>query len=124
MHLPLTGQTTNLLDAAALALLNLIPLPNQPGTTHNFHYQTTTGVNTDDINVRVIHNFGEPAARPGRGRAPGGGGRGHVVTMSILRPLAFSLFGRCSFSTPSVNSARIFSVSISRGSVKVRVKVP
>ena len=33
-------------DAAALALLNLIPPPNQPGTTQNFYYQTTSGVST------------------------------------------------------------------------------
>src|SRR5436190_298172 len=46
------------IDSAALSLLNLFPLPNQPGTKQNFHYQTTAGVNTDDINVRLVHNFG------------------------------------------------------------------
>ena len=63
------------MDSASLSLLNLFPLPNQPGTKQNFHYQTTTGVNTDDINVRLVHNFGQPTPGQGRGRG-GGGGRG------------------------------------------------
>jgi outer membrane receptor protein involved in Fe transport len=64
------------MDGASLSLLNLFPLPNQPGTRQNFHYQTTTGVNTDDINVRLVHNFGQPTPGQGRGRGGGGGGRG------------------------------------------------
>jgi len=62
------------MDAASLSLLNLFPLPNEPGTKQNFHYQTTTGVNTDDINVRLVHTFGTPTPGQGRGRGGGGGG--------------------------------------------------
>ena len=75
-HQPLAGNQipAGELNPAALKLLNLIPLPNQPGTAQNFHTVTTTTSQLDDINVRVIHNFG--AQQPGRG---GGGGRGGRV---------------------------------------------
>jgi trimeric autotransporter adhesin len=74
---PSTGQPfannqipTNLLAPPAQKLLNLFPLPNQTGTTQNFHTVTTTTSNLDDINLRLVHNFGTP---PPRGRGQGGG---------------------------------------------------
>ena len=60
-------------DPAALALLDLFPLPNQPGTRQNFHYVTTTTNQVDDVNFRLVHNFGDAAQGP-RGGAPARGG--------------------------------------------------
>ena len=63
------------LDPAALNLLKLIPLPNQSGSTENFHNVTTVSNQLDDINVRLLHVFG-PAAQGRRGQGGGGGGFG------------------------------------------------
>ena len=67
------------LDASSQALLELFPLPNQPGATQNFHTVTTSTSQLDDINVRLIRTFGAQPQR-GRGgfggRGGGGGGRG------------------------------------------------
>ena len=60
------------LDPSAQALLTLMPLPNQPGATQNFHAVTTSTSQLDDINVRLTRTFG---AQPQRGRG-GAGGRG------------------------------------------------
>ena len=67
----------NLIDPAAAKLLNLIPASNVPGIIlpngtigQNFHTVSTTQQDLDDINIRIIHNFG---AQPQRGR--GGAGR-------------------------------------------------
>jgi hypothetical protein len=61
---PLTGQLfanneipAGRLDSAAQSLLASIPLPNQDGSTKNYHYVTTTNNNTDDINLRLVHTF-------------------------------------------------------------------
>ena len=67
------------LDPAALNLLKLIPLPNQSGSTDNFHNVTTVSNQLDDINVRLVHTFGAaPQGRRGQGGGRGGfgGGRG------------------------------------------------
>ena len=42
----------------AQALLAYIPAPNLPGTTQNYHRQTTEGSNTTTIGARFVHNFG------------------------------------------------------------------
>ncbi len=42
----------------AQALLAYIPAPNLPGTTQNFHRQTTEGSNTTTVGARFVHNFG------------------------------------------------------------------
>jgi hypothetical protein len=77
---PLTGQPfignqipANRLNPAALALLAMIPAPNQNGTTQNFHTVTTTSSDLDDVNLRLVHTFG---AQPQRGRGGRGGGGG------------------------------------------------
>lgn len=45
------------LDAAAQALLKSFPLPNLPGTVQNFLLQGTTPLNTDTLNLHVIHTI-------------------------------------------------------------------
>jgi TonB-dependent receptor-like protein len=63
------------IDPAAQRLLNLIPLPNQPGPKQNFHNVSTTINQVDDINLRVVHNYmSTQSLRRGRG-GRGGGGR-------------------------------------------------
>src|SRR4029077_5991361 len=57
------------IDPASQRLLDLIPLPNQTGTTQNFHNVTTVTNQLDDINIRLTRTFGAAA---GGGR---GGGR-------------------------------------------------
>jgi outer membrane receptor protein involved in Fe transport len=59
------------LDPAAQALLASIPLPNQDGSTKNYHYVTTTNSNTDDINLRLVHSFAPRAASQARGSGRG-----------------------------------------------------
>ena len=54
------------IDPAAQQLLALFPSPNQTGDK-NFHTVTTTTSNLDDINLRLVHNFGTPPPR-GRGQ--------------------------------------------------------
>ena len=85
---PATGQPfagnvlpASRIDPTARDLLQFIPLPNQDGDVKNFRYTTTTDVNTDDVNLRVIHSFSDPSAagRAGGGQRGGGargGGRG------------------------------------------------
>ena len=78
-HQPIPGNVISNIDPAAQALLPFIPLPNLPGTTRNFHYVTALTQNSDQIAVRIIHNFGEGATfMPfgGNGGGGGGGGRG------------------------------------------------
>jgi hypothetical protein len=84
---PTTGQpfANNAIDssrfsAAATSLLQYMPLPNLPGTTQNFHYITSTESDTDNLSLRLIHNF---SASSGPGFGPvvigaggAGGGRG------------------------------------------------
>jgi trimeric autotransporter adhesin len=80
---PLTGQPftgnqipTGLISPTSMTLLPYIPQANLPGTSRNFHYVTTTASATDNVNLRVTHNFTPSVAgRGGRG-GPGGGGGG------------------------------------------------
>ncbi|HVO13192.1 MAG TPA: carboxypeptidase regulatory-like domain-containing protein [Vicinamibacteria bacterium] len=58
------------IDPAARALLDFIPLPNQTGTTQNYHYVTATSSSSDQVTLRLNHALGAAPARPG------GAGRG------------------------------------------------
>jgi hypothetical protein len=81
---PQTGQpfANNTIDpsrfsSAATALLSYIPLPspNLTGSLQNFHYITSDESNTDNVSLRLIHNFisgGGPGFGP-LGGGPGGG---------------------------------------------------
>ena len=62
------------MDPAAQALLGLLPFPNQPGDRQNYHFVSTTTSHLDDLNVRLVHIFGEPPQPRGRGQ--GGGDQG------------------------------------------------
>ena len=66
-----------LINPAAKALLQYIPLPNIATTTsgQNFHYVTSAQTNSDSVIVRLIHNFG-PGGGPNLGPFGGGGGGG------------------------------------------------
>ena len=58
-HTPIPGNQVpaNLRDPASLALLKLIPLPNQPGLVRNFQYTTSTKNDADNFGVRANHNL-------------------------------------------------------------------
>lgn len=62
------------LSPAALYLLQFIPEANLPGTSRNFRYLTATNSATDNLNLRLNHNFTPNAGGRG-GRGGGGGGR-------------------------------------------------
>ncbi|MGZ4786902.1 MAG: outer membrane beta-barrel protein [Terriglobales bacterium] len=62
----------NMISNSAKQLMNYIPLPNLPGTTQNFHYVTSTTNDSNNLNVRLIHNFGSGGFQPGMGRRGGG----------------------------------------------------
>ncbi len=78
---PATGQpfTNNtipqaMINKAAKALLNYVPLPNQaPGSLQNFHEVSTVNSDTDQINLRLIHNFGSAGSNSRQARGGGGG---------------------------------------------------
>ncbi len=74
-HLPFANNQIPTIDPAAQALLNFIPLPNEPGSSQNFHYITSTANSNDNLNLRIIHNFGASSDMPFL-MGPGGGGRG------------------------------------------------
>lgn len=58
--LPFANNTipTASISPQATALLNYVPLPNQPGTTQNYRALSTAQTNTTAVGLRVIHNFG------------------------------------------------------------------
>ncbi|MGI9101995.1 MAG: TonB-dependent receptor domain-containing protein [Terriglobales bacterium] len=62
-----------MINPAAQGLLKFIPQPNLPGATQNFHNVTSTTSNSDNLNLRVMHNFGQSGTPFMMG--PGGGGR-------------------------------------------------
>src|SRR5580765_3389075 len=64
------------ISPAAQNLLALMPLPNQPGATQNFHDVTTVTSHLDDVNVRITRTFGAAAGRGGGGGGRGGGAGG------------------------------------------------
>jgi hypothetical protein len=49
---------TQLFNPAAVALLNIIPLPNLPGSTRNLLSTGERNVHSNQINTRVDHTFG------------------------------------------------------------------
>lgn len=51
------GNQIRVINPQAKALLQYIPLPNQPGL-QNFQYLTTTQTNTSQVGARFVHNFG------------------------------------------------------------------
>lgn len=59
-HLPFLNNTipSGSFSTAAQNLLPFIPEPNLPGTIDNFHFVTSATNNVNNLNVRVIHNFG------------------------------------------------------------------
>ncbi|HEX7962372.1 MAG TPA: TonB-dependent receptor [Terriglobales bacterium] len=63
------------INPAAQSLLRFFPLPNLPGATQNFHYVTSLDNNSDSVNLRIVHNFGQ-AGMFGPFGEGGGGGRG------------------------------------------------
>lgn len=75
-HAPIPGNKLLAIDPAAQGLLNFFPLPNQPGDTQNFHDVDSSNTNSQNVNFRLNHNFGETTRRTGRGSGGGGGGRG------------------------------------------------
>jgi trimeric autotransporter adhesin len=83
-HAPIANNAvpSTMLDPAAVGLLKFIPEPNLPGNVQNFHYTTATTNNSDTLNVRLNHTFGNNQQLQGRGRGGfaggqrGGGGRG------------------------------------------------
>src|ERR1051326_853847 len=60
-----------MINPAASGFLQYIPLPNLPGNSQNFHYVTSATNNNDNLNFRIMHNFG---AAGGFGGPRGGGG--------------------------------------------------
>jgi hypothetical protein len=64
-------------DPTAQALLNYIPLPNQTGVgALNYRYATAADNDSDNLFLRLTHNFGDSAPRPfGDGGGRGGGRR-------------------------------------------------
>ena len=85
---PLTGLPfpdnvipANRISPGSRVLLDYLPQANLPGTTRNYHYSTTTDSSSNNVSVRVTHNFSAPPAGargggPGRGGAGGGRGGG------------------------------------------------
>ncbi len=80
---PATGQPfpanripADRLSPSALALLQYVPLPNQPGSRQNYRYVTTTVTSSDDLNVRFTRSFGAATGRGFGGGRGGFGGRG------------------------------------------------
>ena len=57
---------------SAKELLKFIPLPNLPGSVQNFHEVTSTTNQSQNLNLRIIHNFGGGTFTPGMGRRGGG----------------------------------------------------
>jgi len=82
--LPFPGNVVpaNRIDPSAQALMQYIPLPNQPGNKQNYYYSTTNTTSADDLSFRFVRSFGTQQRRGGRGGGgggmggAGGGGRG------------------------------------------------
>jgi trimeric autotransporter adhesin len=50
---------SNLLNPAALGLLQYIPLPNLPGTVQNYEFVAAVPADTDNVSVRLNQNLGK-----------------------------------------------------------------
>jgi hypothetical protein len=75
---PLGSNISGLISPQAQALLQYIPLPNQPGE-QNYRLTSTQQTNSDSANFRLTHNFGSSSGGPLGAimiGGPGGGGRG------------------------------------------------
>jgi hypothetical protein len=57
---PFPNDTLSHINPVSAALLNLIPLPNQPASQQNFRFTNAEGSNTENLGIRLIHNFGSP----------------------------------------------------------------
>jgi trimeric autotransporter adhesin len=66
---------TSRIATQANALLNYIPPSNLPGGTQNLHFVTTTTNNSNNLNARLIHNFGAAGNGMPFFRRGGGGSR-------------------------------------------------
>lgn len=64
---------SGMINPAAAALLPYIPVPNLPGNAQNFHFISAVGQSNDNLNLRLMHNFGAAGGAFGGG---GGGRRG------------------------------------------------
>jgi len=49
----------NMLNPAALNLLNLVPKPNLPGDTQNYQFVTAVPADTDNVSLRLNQNLGK-----------------------------------------------------------------
>ena len=90
-HQAIPGNVIANIDPAAQALLPFIPLPNLPGSTRNFHFVTALTQNSDQVAVRMIHNFGEGATFMPFGGASGGGGGGRGGRRRARNNINFNL---------------------------------
>ena len=83
-HLPFANNQIPqaMINPAAQGLLAFIPTPNLPGNAQNFHYATSADNRNDNLNLRLMHNFGESMAGPfgmgGFGRRGGGRPRNNL----------------------------------------------
>jgi len=83
-HLPFANSQIPqaMINPAAQGLLAYIPKPNLPGDAENFHYTTSADNSSDNLNLRLMHNFGEPMPGPfgmgGFGRRGGGRPRNNI----------------------------------------------
>jgi trimeric autotransporter adhesin len=85
---PATGQPflnniipAGMITSSAKELLNYIPLPNLSGTSQNYHYVTSLTNENQNLNVRLVHNFGSSGS--GGFGGMGGGRRGGGNNISI-----------------------------------------
>jgi hypothetical protein len=109
-HLPFLNNQilTAMFNSAAAGLLNYIPEPNLPGNAQNFHYVTALTTDSDNLNFRVMHNFGAAAGAGGPFGGGGGGGgarggRGNGVRNNINIGFNWSRTNSNSSPLPSVS---------------------
>ena len=94
---PLTGQPfaggvipTTQINPAARGLLQYIPLPNLPGAVDNFHYLTAVADNENNLNIHLVHSFGNGTIGPWRGGGKrnnlNGGFHYHSSNLGLTNP--------------------------------------
>ncbi|MDP9268966.1 MAG: TonB-dependent receptor [Acidobacteriota bacterium] len=82
-HMQFTNNTLPAIDPIAAGLLAFIPQPNLPdGFFPNYHQVTSTDTIANNVNFRLIHNFGAGGAQT---RGPGmfGRGGGNMLTIGL-----------------------------------------
>ena len=62
------------IDPSAASLLAYIPAANQPGARQNYRFTSASAVNSDDVNLRITHAFGQNNQQQRQGGQPRGGG--------------------------------------------------